>query len=315
MKNIILDTDIGPDCDDAGAIALLNIFKNRGLCNILGIGHCTSNPYGAGAIDVICRHYGNYDIEIGTTYREGFLCSENNMSYNRALCERFENRYKKEKPEEAVSLYRRLLANAEDGSVTFVAIGPLNNLSELLNSASDEASPLSGKELVKAKVEKLVLMAGVFPTTGECADLLVSHTQKRPEEYAEFNVVCDTAAAKNVSENWQTPKICLGFEAGLFKTGFTDDADFENPVALAYRLYSGCCEKSGTMRQSWDPFTVYYAVNDKTDLFTLSDSGTVIFSENGFTEWREHKDGLDAYLIHAKPSEVIVNTVNKLLNM
>lgn len=315
MKNIILDTDIGPDCDDAGAIALLNIFKNRGLCNILGIGHCTSNPYGAGAIDVICRHYGNYDIKIGTTYREGFLCSENNMSYNRALCERFANRYKKEKPEEAVSLYRRLLANAEDGSVTFVAIGPLNNLSELLNSAPDEASPLFGKELVKEKVKKLVLMAGIFPATGECAKLLLSHTHKSPEEYAEFNVVCDTAASKNVSENWQTPKICLGFEAGLFKTGFKDDADFENPVALAYRLYSGCCEKNEAMRHSWDLFTVYYAVNGETDLFTLSDSGTVKFSENGLTEWREHKDGLDAYLIHAKPSEVIVNTVNKLLNM
>ena len=45
-KNIILDTDIGPDCDDAAALAMLNLYADQGLCRILGITHCTSNPYG-----------------------------------------------------------------------------------------------------------------------------------------------------------------------------------------------------------------------------------------------------------------------------
>ena len=52
-KNIILDTDIGPDCDDAAALAMLNLYADQGLCRILGITHCTSNPYGAGTIDAI----------------------------------------------------------------------------------------------------------------------------------------------------------------------------------------------------------------------------------------------------------------------
>lgn len=34
---IILDTDIGPDCDDAGAIAVLNVLADKGEANILGL--------------------------------------------------------------------------------------------------------------------------------------------------------------------------------------------------------------------------------------------------------------------------------------
>ena len=47
ITKILIDTDIGPDCDDTAAIAMLNIYSNQGKCEILGIAHCTSNPYGA----------------------------------------------------------------------------------------------------------------------------------------------------------------------------------------------------------------------------------------------------------------------------
>lgn len=314
IKNIILDTDIGPDCDDAGAVALLNIFKNRGLCNILGIGHCTSNPYGAGAIDAVCRYYGNCDVNIGTTSREGFLCREKDMRYNRTLCENFKNRFTKEKPEEVVSLYRRLLSEEKDKSVTFVAIGPLNNLSDLLDSSSDGFSPLSGKELVRQKVERLVLMAGAFPAEGECEKLFAANTKTAPSEYAEFNVVCDIKAAENVSLNWQTPKICLGYEAGLFKTGFENEDD-TNPVNLAYHLYTNSKNGEKAMRESWDLFTVCFAVNENTSLFGLSKKGTVKFTEKGFTDWREHPDGNDAYIICKSPGSAIIETVNRELTM
>lgn len=313
MKNIILDTDIGPDCDDAGAIALLNIFANKGLCRILGIGHCTSNPYGAGAVDVICRYYGNKCVNIGTTQRKAFLCREKDMSYNRTLCRNFENRFTSEKPEEVVSMYRRLLENSEDNSVTFVAIGPLNNLSDLLDSPPDTISPYSGKALVKNKVKELVLMAGIFPPEKEYEEALLANINAEIENYPEFNVVCDTKAAENVSGNWQTPKICLGYEAGLFKTGFTDKNDL-NPVNLAYRLYTDSREKANAMRESWDLFTVFYAVNPTSDLFKLSKKGTVSFTEKGFTRWHEHPCGTDAYILHAKTPQATVNAVNSLLN-
>ena len=45
-KLLIIDTDIGGDCDDAGALALANIFKNEGLIDLLGMTLTTSAPYG-----------------------------------------------------------------------------------------------------------------------------------------------------------------------------------------------------------------------------------------------------------------------------
>jgi len=56
-----------------------------------------------------------------------------------------------------------------------IAIGPLTNIRDLLESAPDEQSPLDGKALVAAKVRRLVIMAGDF---------------RKPK--AEFNVFSDS---------------------------------------------------------------------------------------------------------------------------
>ena len=37
IKNLILDTDLGSDVDDVGAVALANIFHNHHLINLLEI--------------------------------------------------------------------------------------------------------------------------------------------------------------------------------------------------------------------------------------------------------------------------------------
>lgn len=71
-REILLDTDIGPDCDDAGALALLHHFSKKYGIRISGICNCTSNLYGCGAIDVIGRYCGADDIPIGMTDRKGF---------------------------------------------------------------------------------------------------------------------------------------------------------------------------------------------------------------------------------------------------
>ena len=70
-------------------------------------------------------------------------------------------------------MYRRILAAQPDHSVDFIAIGPLNNLSDLLNSEADLYSPLSGKELIAQKVTRLVMMAGVFEAENAQANAMV----------------------------------------------------------------------------------------------------------------------------------------------
>lgn len=310
-KNIILDTDIGPDCDDVAAIALLNIYADLGYCNILGIGHCTSSPYGAGAIDAICTYYGHPDVQIGTCSKKGFMSESKFMVYNRDMTMQFPNRYRESQPEDAVSMYRRILSAQPDQSVEFISIGPLNNLSDLLNSMADQYSELTGIELVKRKVTRLVSMAGIFqPDFEGTLELLKEFTTQPIEEYVEANVRWDIPAACNVSKKWPTKKEFLGFEAGLLKTcgPLQQHPDPKHPIKFAYKLYT----KDG-WRQSWDPLTIEYAIVPDCKHYKKSGSGFVRFDEQGRTVWTPDERGTDCYVMWNQPAKTISEDINALL--
>lgn len=310
MMNIILDTDIGPDCDDVAALAMLNLYARDGLCRILGIGHCTSSPYGAGCIDAICRYYGHDDVPIGTFKGEGFLVGEAFSRYNRHLMETMPNRYREHQPEDAVTLYRRLLSQAEDGSVEFISIGPLNNLANLLNSPADEVSPLNGVELVRRKVRRLTAMAGAFPSqVAEENEVAFAWLNKPAVEMPEFNVKCDLRAAQRVAEEWPTEKVYLGVEAGMVDTcaPLQQTAEEGNPVRVAYRLYTGAG------RLSWDLLTVEYAVHPEGGLLRASEKGRVSFDDRSRTIWTPDPQGDSCFLEWNKPAAEIADYINTLL--
>lgn len=314
LKKILIDTDIGPDCDDVAALAMLNLYADKGLCEILGIGHCTSNPYGAGTIDAINRFYSRPNIEIGTFSGKGFLTDENCMKYNKYMTLNLPNRYRNSQPEDVVKMYRRILSIQEKSSIEFIAIGPLNNLSNLLNSEPDEFSTLDGLSLVREKVTRLVLMAGIFPTTDKYKSALVKEiTGNEISNILEFNVVKDISAAQNVADNWPTPKVYIGFEAGLIFTGkslLNETIPENHPVRLAYHLYTDNGE-----RYSWDLLTIEYAIISGCSHYKPSPMGKVSFDNFGKTFWVEDENGVDCFVEWAQPSEVIADDINRLLAM
>ena len=55
---LIIDTDLGFDVDDAGAVAVANHLQDIGACEILGIVHNTGFYYGICGVDVINNYYG-----------------------------------------------------------------------------------------------------------------------------------------------------------------------------------------------------------------------------------------------------------------
>lgn len=311
MKNTLLDTDIGPDCDDVGALAMLNLYMEDGLCQILGIGHCTSNPYGAGAIDAVNLYYGHADIPIGSCGRKGFLTDEFCMKYNRPITQTLENRYRDTQPEPAVRMYRRILAQQPDKSVDFIAIGPMDNLSDLLNSAADEFSPLNGIQLVEKKVRQLVAMAGIYPSKNTVqTEKAVKEFGLPFEEIAEYNVMLDIPSAQHVAESWPGPRTFLGFEAGLVRTGghLLRGEPGNHPVRMAYQLY--------TDREtwfSWDLMTVEYAVVPDCGHYSLSPAGTVRFDGKGRTLWTPDENGIDHFIELAAPENMIAADIDHLL--
>ena len=66
---VILDSDMGSDCDDVGALAMLNEYANQGKVKILGVIYSSGAvPYGTGVIDAINRYYNHDNIPIGANY-------------------------------------------------------------------------------------------------------------------------------------------------------------------------------------------------------------------------------------------------------
>ncbi|MBQ8400887.1 MAG: hypothetical protein IJX14_03055, partial [Clostridia bacterium] len=72
IRKFIFDTDIGPDCDDCGALAIMDTYHKAGKIELLGVTHCTSDLLGVNVIAAIHDHFG-VSTPIGQTDRQGFL--------------------------------------------------------------------------------------------------------------------------------------------------------------------------------------------------------------------------------------------------
>lgn len=291
----ILDTDIGPDCDDAAALALAVLYTRTSGDELLAVTHCTSSPWGAGAARAILNWYGLPQLPVGTLKDEGFLVGPECERYNRALAESVSPAERE--AEDSVVLLRRQLAAQPDGSVEFVSIGPLRNLANLLSSAGDELSPLTGRELVRQKVTRLTLMAGNF--TPGC-------------DTPEWNVQMDIPSARLIASEWPGEMVYCGFEVGLQVHTLPEPCPLpeEHPVRRAYLLHSG-----GKGRYSWDLCTVQWAMDAHHENYALSPAGVVDIDERGVTHWRPQDDGRHRYLIlRASPEQAARDLERPLLS-
>ncbi|UVI28893.1 nucleoside hydrolase [Paenibacillus spongiae] len=292
---VILDTDIGPDCDDAAALSILHALADRGEAEIVGVTHCTSSPWGAGCIDAINRYHGRPDIPVGTLKETGFLDEDIYRKYNRHLAENYPNRFEggMDAPD-AADLFRELLAQEADHSVVMIAIGPLRNLLHLLQSGPDRHSSLDGIELVGRKVERLVVMGGAFPSGKE------------------WNFEMCPASAQFVAEHWPTSIMFSGFEIGRdILTGgplFTH-APADSPVRDAYERYLG---EPGS-RNSWDLTAVLYGVRGLRDYWEAVTGGSVQVAADGETIWHDTADKGHSYLVQRMDPETMRELLDELL--
>ncbi|RWA04981.1 hypothetical protein EKO27_g10129, partial [Xylaria grammica] len=182
---------------------------------------------------------------------------------------------------DAVALYRRVLADADDASVTIASIGFLENLSGLLNSTADEISPLNGRDLVAAKVAELVVMGGEYPSGRE------------------WNFWGDNpVTTAHVVRDWQGKVVFSGYEMGrgvLSGGKLMDYGPPNDPARDAYAWYT--CGRQ--LRPSWDPLTLLYAIDGLGDLFEYAtEYGYNHVYPNGSNEPQPVIDALKACLPH-----------------
>ena len=117
-EKIILDTDLGTDCDDAGAIAMLINMASEGKAEILGMTHCASEMSGVIAVKAICDWYGAENMPIGRLTRYSFLEGEKYQRFTGEVSREYEKVNGTSEFEDSVKLMRTLLA--ENSGVTLI---------------------------------------------------------------------------------------------------------------------------------------------------------------------------------------------------
>lgn len=286
MKKIIFDTDIGGDCDDAGALALLHECGRAGMSELLAVTISTMSPYAAGCADAINRWYG-HEVPVGQTKTapSGEDATFFEKSYGKHIAETYENAYFGENakvPEDAVRLLRKTLAENRGEKITLVVVGSCINIAALLESGGDDISPLSGKELLEKEAEEISFMGCFFPTR-EIPEIWFGDFRME----AECNIAVDVSGARTLFGECPVPVAVAHYLVGrsILTGGILIEKDRKNPVAESYFVHS-----HGN-RESWDLVAAYYAVFGADGVFSLGKRGTVKIDERGVSFFEEDVSG------------------------
>lgn len=244
--DLILDTDLGIDVDDAGALHVALALEHFGIVNLLAVMHSAGAPWGAGAIDAITSYWKRPDKPIGAY--KGPVGASQVGRYTRVLAEDKQKRWPHDvvthhQVPEATELYRRILHRQPDHSVRIVTTGYFTNIANLVQSKKGaHGVPLSGVDLIKRKVVSITSMAGQWPRGWE------------------HNFAFDINSTQTAIHGWprEVPMVFSPGEVGGYTRvgALLAYSDPRNPVREAYRLH----QKGFSSRPSWDLAAVLCAV-------------------------------------------------------
>jgi alpha-L-rhamnosidase len=295
---VIFDTDMGPDYDDVGAIALLHAFADSGKAVILAT--MASNKYEgvAAVLSLFNTYFRRPGIPIGVP-RGNAVSQRDGQHWTDSILARYPHAVGRNvQAEDAVTLYRKVLSQQPDNSVVIITVGFLTNLAGLLQSGPDSYSALSGVELVRRKVRQLVSMAGKFPQGWE------------------FNVMKDAAASQAVFGGWPTPALFSGFEIGVrIKCGLpliADRAILHDPVKDVFRISIPLAAEDSAGRSSWDETAVLVGVCGYAPYYTVK-RGRMTVNADGSDRWEDDEAGGQAHLVEARPVGEVQAVINRLM--
>ncbi|MBQ6769453.1 MAG: nucleoside hydrolase [Bacteroidales bacterium] len=291
---VILDCDMGSSTDDLFALMMLYRYMDMKRCDLIGVVVDRMGKANADVVDVMNNFYGYPDIPIGLETK-GVETPHVFITYHNAPYARtteavpmFERSVGDEGTYmEGYKLYRKLLSEQPDHSVTIASIGFVTSLSRLLESGPDEFSPLNGVELVRTKVKEVYAMGGVF---GEAVE-------------PDYNFKAAIDFSLKFFELW--PKdVDIIFSPGevgdpLDYRPETVIADMNwtdtHPIKWIYQFLN--CD---TGQKMWDPQAVIHAV-EGDDFYKLSERGWVTLTPNGETLFKADPKGNARYQYPGDP--------------
>lgn len=297
IPSVIFDSDMGPDYDDVGAIAMLHTLADSGQVKILATVASTKFEGVASVFDVFNTYFKRPDLPIGVP--KGAAVEQRDWQHwTDSLIRNYPHRIKKNaEARDAIDVYREVLSKAPDKSVTIITVGFLTNLANLLRSKPDKHSKLGGAELVKLKVKNLVSMAGWFP------------------KGKEFNVHMDAASSQIAFNEWPTPILLSGGEIGMkIKTGLplTRNASITNsPVKDVFSLCIPMDKQDVNGRSSWDETAVLIAIKGYQPYYAVQ-CGRIVVEKDGSNTWDEKGKG-HCYVIEKLSIPGMEKVINDLI--
>jgi hypothetical protein len=285
---IILDCDMGSSTDDLFALMMLYRYMDMKRCNLLGVIVDRMGKANADIVDVMNNFYGYPDIPIGLE-TDGqkdthVWITYHNLPYARST--EGVPMFKRSVGDngtymEGYKLYRKLLSEQPDHSVTIASIGLVTTLARLLESGPDEFSPLNGVELVRAKVKDIYAMGGVFGKAVEpdynfkqAIDFSLKFFELLPKE---VDIVFSPGEVGDPLD--YRP------ETVIADMNWTD----LHPIKWTYQFLN-----CNTGQKMWDPQAVLQAV-EGDDFYKLSERGWVTLTPNGETIFKADPKGNARY--------------------
>jgi len=310
---IIFDTDIGGDCDDAGALAMLHRLCDKGEAELLAVTGCFASPWMAGCIDAINRFYGR-EVPVGINYD---VLQDSRGVYAGALCDCFPNRYPAEvwgtdkAAPDTLTVLRKTLAEAEDGSVTLVVTGNLGSMAKLALSGPDAISPMTGQEMISRKLARTVLMGGRFFESWPMPIYAAISAVGEPSTW-EWNIYgSGLETARAAFDNWCGELVLSSFEIGTYIVTMKDypsRAAKGDPVALAYEIHN-----HGAGRNSWDQTAMLEAIRPGV-YWNYHTFGRIWVDDNLVTHWKPEEGCRHTYLLPKADYEEVRQVIDDLVD-
>ncbi len=300
--NVIFDTDMGNDIDDALALDMLYKYQEDNLINLLAITSNKTHPSSEEYIDIMNNFYGFPNIPIGRITEGANSDRKNCYTRDVVVDKSFKRSYKDHsKLMKSVDLMRKTLAQQEDTSVVIISVGFLTNLSLLIDSKPDKYSDLSGMDLIRKKVKIVYQMAGEF---------------EKGEKEKEYNIRKDYPASVNFFAKWPTKVVLTPAEVGwkILYPGSSIENDFKftkkNPLVMGYEAYIPMPYD----RPTWDLTAALAAVEGVDKYFGISPAGHVIVTEDSYTYFVPCTNGLHYYMkVNDIQAEMIKNRFINLI--
>lgn len=279
LQHVIFDTDVGGDIDDAGALAVLHALADRGKIEILAMGVVIGHEAAVPFVHAVNSWYGRPGIPIGTIKGKAPYARD---EYMLPVIGEFPYTLNRKEAPDVVQLYRKVLAEQPDKSVTLITVGPATNIYNLLRSGPDKVSPLTGVELMRRKIK--FYAAGGNGNSG------------LPSGKCGFNYYMDLESANGelsllpaefptVFAGGSGPKLRIGSVFNQVRTSHI--------IRKSYEAYFNGSAKD---RQTWDQLRVLYGcMPSLRSLWDTSPAGRIEVGMDSIISWSAKPSGNHAF--------------------